>query len=58
MPRNPSPGTPHDELTVALMHDERYLNVWHAYHRTYVALVNDVLRLTHPVERRMDFRGD
>lgn len=54
----PGPGLPVDDFATELMRDERYLNVWHAYHRSYMALVNDVLRLTHPVERRADLHRD
>ena len=54
----PGPGLPVDDFATELMRDERYLNVWHAYHRSYMALVNDVLRLTQPVERRADLHRD
>ncbi len=44
-----------DDAATELMRDERYWNVWHAYHRSYVELVNEVLRATDPVAQRTDF---
>ena len=52
------PDQPVDDFATELMRDERYLNVWHAYHPSYMALVSDVLRLMQPVERRVDLRRD